>query len=133
MAGGSGSVAPGVTGNGASHQPATAAPALHETVLVGERRLPARTSPPGRAAFRDTVGAGALCVAAQKRRATSPGVTGKGDSGKSSLADEPMGDLDIEGMSRIAVLAVDPTRRRAGGALLGPPPGPIPTASGGQR
>jgi hypothetical protein len=43
-----------------------------------------------------------------------------------------MGDLDIEGMSRIAVLAVDPTRRRAGGALLAPPPG-IPTASSGQR
>lgn len=45
-------------------------------------------------------------------------MTGKGDPGRSSLADERMGDLDIEGMSRIAVLAVDPTRRRAGGALL---------------
>jgi len=121
-----------VAGNGASYQPAAAVPALHESVLVGVRRLLTRTSPPWRAAPRDTVGAGALCVAAQQRRATDPGVTGKGDSGKSLLAGERTGDLDIEGMSRCAVLADDPTRRRAGGALLAQLPG-IPTASGGQR
>ena len=131
VAGGSVRVAPGVANDGTSYQSATTAPIPHETVLAGERRLPARTQPPWRAAPRGTVGAGALCVAAQQRRATDPGVTGKEDSGKSSLADERMGDLDIEGMSRIAVLA-DPTRRRAGGALPAPPPG-IPTASGGQR
>lgn len=132
VAGGSVRVAPGVANDGTSYQPATTAPFPHQTVLAGERRLLARTSPPWRAAPRGTTGAGALCVAAQQRRPSGPGVTGKGDSGKSPLADGCMGDLDIEGMSRIAVLAVDPTRRRAGGALLARPPG-IPTASGGHR
>ncbi|MGB5334529.1 MAG: methylmalonyl-CoA mutase family protein, partial [Woeseiaceae bacterium] len=48
------------------------------------------------------------------------GITGTGGSGKSSVTDELLNRLlncfdDI----RIAVLAVDPTRRRTGGALLG--------------
>jgi methylmalonyl-CoA mutase len=49
------------------------------------------------------------------------GVTGTGGSGKSSLTDELVLRLrlDHEDKVRIAVLAVDPTRRRSGGALLG--------------
>ncbi|WP_433274728.1 fused isobutyryl-CoA mutase/GTPase IcmF [Pseudonocardia xinjiangensis] len=49
------------------------------------------------------------------------GVTGTGGSGKSSLTDELVRRfrLDQEDKLRIAVLAVDPTRRRGGGALLG--------------
>ena len=49
------------------------------------------------------------------------GITGTGGSGKSSLTDELVGRfrIDQEGKIRIAVLAVDPTRRRGGGALLG--------------
>ncbi|MBV9660717.1 MAG: cobalamin-dependent protein [Acidimicrobiales bacterium] len=49
------------------------------------------------------------------------GVTGTGGSGKSSLTDELIGRFrrDHEDKLRIAVLAVDPTRRRGGGALLG--------------
>ncbi|GAB4079517.1 methylmalonyl-CoA mutase [Modestobacter muralis] len=49
------------------------------------------------------------------------GITGTGGSGKSSLTDELLRRLrlDNEDELRIAVLAVDPTRRRGGGALLG--------------
>ena len=49
------------------------------------------------------------------------GVTGTGGSGKSSLTDELVRRfrLDQEDKLSIAVLAVDPTRRRGGGALLG--------------
>src|ERR1700744_5489684 len=49
------------------------------------------------------------------------GITGTGGSGKSSLTDELLQRfrLDQEDKLRIAVLAIDPTRRRGGGALLG--------------
>ncbi|HEX5367492.1 MAG TPA: fused isobutyryl-CoA mutase/GTPase IcmF [Acidimicrobiales bacterium] len=49
------------------------------------------------------------------------GITGTGGSGKSSLTDELVRRfrLDDHDGLRIAVVAVDPTRRRAGGALLG--------------
>jgi methylmalonyl-CoA mutase len=49
------------------------------------------------------------------------GVTGTGGSGKSSLTDELILRFrrDQEDKLRIAVLAIDPTRRKGGGALLG--------------
>ena len=49
------------------------------------------------------------------------GLTGTGGSGKSSLTDELVRRLrvDQEDKLRIAVVAIDPTRRRGGGALLG--------------
>jgi methylmalonyl-CoA mutase len=49
------------------------------------------------------------------------GITGTGGSGKSSLTDELLRRLriDTEDKLRVAVIAVDPTRRRGGGALLG--------------
>ncbi len=49
------------------------------------------------------------------------GITGTGGSGKSSLTDELVRRLrrDSQDKLRIAVLAIDPTRRRGGGALLG--------------
>jgi methylmalonyl-CoA mutase len=49
------------------------------------------------------------------------GITGTGGAGKSSLTDELINRfrLDQEDKLRIAVLAIDPTRRRGGGALLG--------------
>ena len=49
------------------------------------------------------------------------GITGTGGSGKSSLTDELIRRfrLDQEDKVRIAVIAIDPTRRRGGGALLG--------------
>ena len=49
------------------------------------------------------------------------GITGTGGSGKSSLTDELVRRfrIDQEDKLRVAVLAIDPTRRRGGGALLG--------------
>jgi len=49
------------------------------------------------------------------------GITGTGGSGKSSLTDELIlrWRLDHADQLRVAVLAIDPSRRRSGGALLG--------------
>jgi methylmalonyl-CoA mutase len=49
------------------------------------------------------------------------GITGTGGAGKSSVTDELLRrfQIDEENKLRIAVLAVDPSRRRSGGALLG--------------
>jgi len=49
------------------------------------------------------------------------GITGTGGSGKSSLTDELLRRLRTDQQDRlhVAVLAIDPTRRRGGGALLG--------------
>src|SRR5439155_9500319 len=49
------------------------------------------------------------------------GVTGTGGSGKSSLADELVRRLRLDQEDRlgIAILAVDPSRRKSRGALLG--------------
>ncbi len=60
-------------------------------------------------------------AAAAARTVPVLGVTGPGGSGKSTLTDELVlrFRLDQEDKLRIAVLAVDPTRRRTGGALLG--------------
>ncbi|TMR95844.1 fused isobutyryl-CoA mutase/GTPase IcmF [Nonomuraea basaltis] len=55
------------------------------------------------------------------RRAPVLGITGTGGSGKSSLTDELVRRfrVDNDDKLRIAVIAIDPTRRRGGGALLG--------------
>ena len=48
------------------------------------------------------------------------GITGPGGAGKSSLTDELLGRfLRDNPKRRVAVISVDPTRRRTGGALLG--------------
>ncbi|MDN5892648.1 MAG: methylmalonyl-CoA mutase family protein [Nocardioides sp.] len=60
-------------------------------------------------------------AAADARTVPVLGITGTGGSGKSSLTDELVRRfrVDQEDKLRIAVIAVDPTRRRGGGALLG--------------
>ena len=65
--------------------------------------------------------AGALGQARARHPVPVLGITGTGGSGKSSLTDEIIRRfrLDQEDKVSIAVLAVDPTRRRGGGALLG--------------
>jgi methylmalonyl-CoA mutase len=62
-----------------------------------------------------------LGLAASRRRVPVLGITGTGGSGKSSLTDELLRRFrrDQEDKLRIGVLAVDPSRRRGGGALLG--------------
>jgi len=49
------------------------------------------------------------------------GITGTGGSGKSSLTDEVIRRfrLDHDDQLRIAIIAIDPTRRKTGGSLLG--------------
>jgi len=62
-----------------------------------------------------------LRAAAAARTAPVLGITGTGGSGKSSLTDELVRRfrVDQQDKLRIAVIAVDPTKRRGGGALLG--------------
>ncbi|MGW5236957.1 methylmalonyl-CoA mutase family protein, partial [Streptomyces nodosus] len=64
---------------------------------------------------------GQLRAAAAARVTPTLGITGTGGSGKSSLTDELVRRfrVDQQDKLRIAVIAVDPTRRRGGGALLG--------------
>ena len=74
-----------------------------------------------RTAQLDPVAAEAVLAPRQANRAPVLGITGTGGSGKSSLTDELVARfrLDQTDRLRIAVLAVDPSRRRGGGALLG--------------
>ena len=62
-----------------------------------------------------------LAAAANRRAVPVLGITGTGGSGKSSLSDELLRRfrLDQSDKLRIAIIAIDPTRRRGGGALLG--------------
>ncbi len=69
------------------------------------------------AAMRETLRKSAARAA---RRAPVVGITGTGGAGKSSLTDELLLRLVRHFPDRdIAVVAMDPTRRRSGGALLG--------------
>ncbi|HVV29316.1 MAG TPA: fused isobutyryl-CoA mutase/GTPase IcmF [Mycobacteriales bacterium] len=72
-------------------------------------------------AGRDRQLAARLRTAAGRRRVPVLGITGTGGSGKSSLTDELLRRLRIrtEDKLRVALLAIDPSRRRGGGALLG--------------
>ncbi len=62
-----------------------------------------------------------IADAAAERDVPVLGITGTGGSGKSSLTDELVRRfrVDREDKLRIAVLAIDPSRRKGGGALLG--------------
>jgi methylmalonyl-CoA mutase len=62
-----------------------------------------------------------LLEKAAKQKSPALGVTGTGGSGKSSLTDELVRRVRLDQGDRlkIAILAVDPSRRKTGGALLG--------------
>jgi methylmalonyl-CoA mutase len=99
-----------------------AQPPQPDAVLAGERRALARAITCLQAGtLQGTETATALAAAAAARRVPVLGITGTGGSGKSSLTDELVRRLraDQQDKLRVAVLAVDPTRRRGGGALLG--------------
>jgi methylmalonyl-CoA mutase len=69
------------------------------------------------AAMRETL---RKSVARSQRRAPVVGITGTGGAGKSSLTDELLLRMVRQFPDRnVAVVAMDPTRRRSGGALLG--------------
>ncbi|MEO7448279.1 MAG: cobalamin-dependent protein, partial [Humibacillus sp.] len=99
---------------------ALGAPSL-EAVLAGDRAAVARAVTGAQAGrLGDELLRG---IRAEAARRTVPvlGITGTGGSGKSSLTDELVRRLrlDQQDKLRVAVLAVDPSRSRGGGALLG--------------
>ena len=93
-----------------------------EALAGGDRRTLARTI----TAIENGVPDASLLAAIRDRAASlaAPpvvGITGTGGSGKSSLTDEIVRRLRLDRRDtlRVAVLAVDPSRRKTGGALLG--------------
>jgi methylmalonyl-CoA mutase len=92
-----------------------------EQIFAGDQRSLARVI----TAIEDgTLGANrleAIRAAAGRRAVPTLGITGTGGSGKSSLTDELVRRfrLDQEDKLRLAVVAVDPSRTKGGGALLG--------------
>ncbi|MGW5113241.1 fused isobutyryl-CoA mutase/GTPase IcmF [Nocardia sp. NPDC004123] len=96
-------------------------PAAVEAVLSGDRAALARTLTCLQQGTLPEADRAALTAAAAVRHVPVLGITGTGGSGKSSLTDELVRRLrtDQQDKLRVAVLAVDPTRRRGGGALLG--------------
>ncbi|MGY0503551.1 fused isobutyryl-CoA mutase/GTPase IcmF [Nocardia sp. FBN12] len=100
--------------------PARNAPDL-DALYTGDRNALARTITCLQQGALTETDRAAIVAAANTRRVPVLGITGTGGSGKSSLTDELVRRLrtDQQDKLRIAVLAVDPTRRRAGGALLG--------------
>ncbi|MFM2274764.1 MAG: hypothetical protein RL211_636, partial [Pseudomonadota bacterium] len=65
--------------------------------------------------------AGELTAKAATKKVAVLGITGTGGAGKSSLTDELIRRfrLDLNDSLRIAVISIDPSRRKTGGALLG--------------
>jgi len=92
-----------------------------DAVLAGERPALARAITCLQAGRLAAPARQRIAEAAAGRRIPVLGITGTGGSGKSSLTDELVRRLrtDQQDKLRVAVLAVDPTRRRGGGALLG--------------
>ena len=120
--------APGPAGHDQHHVRACDVDLARRAAGVARRRCSPGTGGPGpghhRARGRHAAGAArrASCAAAAAGRAVPVlGITGTGGSGKSSLTDELVRRfrLDHEDKLRIAVIAIDPTRRKGGGALLG--------------
>ncbi|WP_370240611.1 fused isobutyryl-CoA mutase/GTPase IcmF [Aeromicrobium sp.] len=96
-------------------------PVTAEQVLSGERSAIARAVTGAELGRLDDDVLTRLRQAATEKHVPVLGITGTGGSGKSSLTDELVRRLrtDQQDKVRVAVLAVDPTRRKGGGALLG--------------
>ncbi|MFD1858833.1 methylmalonyl-CoA mutase [Aeromicrobium camelliae] len=90
-------------------------------VLSGDRAAVARALTGAELGRLDGVLAERIREAAAASTAPVLGITGTGGSGKSSLTDELVRRfrVDQQDKLRVAVIAVDPTRRKGGGALLG--------------
>ncbi len=99
--------------------PATLPPADPAALLAGDHAALARAiSAIEAGALPDSL---AAAIASADRSVPVLGITGTGGSGKSSLTDELVRRLrlDQQDKLRVAVIAIDPTRRKGGGALLG--------------
>ncbi|MGA8987326.1 cobalamin-dependent protein, partial [Aeromicrobium sp.] len=92
-----------------------------DAVIAGDRSVIARAITYAEAGALNAEQLERIREAAAVHTAPVLGITGTGGSGKSSLTDELVRRfrVDQQDKLRIAVIAVDPTRRRGGGALLG--------------
>ncbi|MBM9458611.1 cobalamin-dependent protein [Nocardioides sp. zg-536] len=92
-----------------------------EQVLSGDRGALARAVTGAELGRLDDDMMARVRSAAAERHVPVLGITGTGGSGKSSLTDELVRRLRVDQQDkvRVAVVAVDPTRRKGGGALLG--------------
>ncbi|WP_104107799.1 fused isobutyryl-CoA mutase/GTPase IcmF [Nocardioides sp. 616] len=92
-----------------------------EAVLAGDRPAIARALTGAETGQLDEQTLTRIRAAAAATGTPVLGITGTGGSGKSSLTDELVRRfrIDQQDKLRIAVVAVDPTRRKGGGALLG--------------
>ncbi len=96
-------------------------PTTVAAVLTGDRAAVARAITAAETGHLTDELRGELERAAAARTVPVLGITGTGGSGKSSLTDELVRRLRVDQQDklRIACIAIDPTRRRGGGALLG--------------
>ena len=97
------------------------APATLEPVANGDRRALAQLITALESGRIDPALRDAVRAAAAATPTPVVGITGTGGAGKSSLTDELIRRfrLDQKDTLRIAVISIDPSRRKSGGALLG--------------
>ncbi|MBW7862253.1 MAG: cobalamin B12-binding domain-containing protein, partial [Rhodocyclaceae bacterium] len=108
-----------------THEAPAKADDLVRSLTTGDRKLRLRTLAKAITAF-ENGGYGedvrkAVKDAAAKSGTPTLGITGTGGAGKSSLTDEIVRRfrLDQEDRLKIAIVSIDPSRKRTGGALLG--------------
>ncbi len=106
------------------YDPAALAPAepdAPEALKSGDRRKLARVITAVENRAYSSRGRQAILQAAAAIKVPVLGITGTGGAGKSSLTDELILRLrlDQDDRLRIAVISIDPSRKRTGGALLG--------------
>ena len=101
--------------------PSAHAPKDAARLIAGDRRALSQLITAIELGTADAGAVAAIRDAARKHHAPALGVTGTGGAGKSSLTDEIVRRFRIDQSDRlqIAVVSVDPTRRKTGGALLG--------------
>ncbi|WP_151524069.1 fused isobutyryl-CoA mutase/GTPase IcmF [Serinicoccus kebangsaanensis] len=92
-----------------------------EAVLAGERTAVARAITGAELGSLPAADRERYAAAARERATPVLGITGTGGSGKSSLTDELVRRFRVDqgDRLRVGVIAIDPTRRKGGGALLG--------------
>jgi methylmalonyl-CoA mutase len=97
------------------------APAGLDGVVAGDRRQLAQLLTALESERIDEAAKRALYQRATTKRVPTLGITGTGGAGKSSLTDELIRRLRLDQNDRlkIAVISIDPSRRKTGGALLG--------------
>ncbi len=103
--------------------PSLTAPASYKDLNGGDRLILSRLITALENKHIDESGRNKLTKEAEARGSNTPvlGITGTGGAGKSSLTDEIIRRFRIDSKDdlKIAVLAIDPSRRKTGGALLG--------------